>query len=112
MDKAIRQNIDRRALLKGASIATIAAAIPSAPPSLPAPRLWCLPRRLTRSSRSSPNDQLRVLARAADGRVAEIKRPLGPVVDFGRPEFAPMAQGNSYDKAKDGEEITREYLED
>jgi hypothetical protein len=29
MDKAIRQNIDRRALLKGASIATVAAAIPA-----------------------------------------------------------------------------------
>jgi hypothetical protein len=29
MDKAIRQNIDRRALLKGASIATMASAIPA-----------------------------------------------------------------------------------
>jgi hypothetical protein len=112
MDKAIRQNIDRRALLKGASIATVAAAIPAtiataigAVPALaeaPDPIFNLFAKR----------DRLRVLARAADARMAGIKRPLGPVVDFGRPEFAPMAEGNSYDQAKDGKEITREEIEE
>jgi hypothetical protein len=107
MDKAIRQNIDRRALLKGASLSAIAAAIPAiiATPALaeaPDPIFNLFAKR----------DQLRILARAADARMVEIKSPLGPVIDFGHPEFAPMAQGNSYDQAKDGKEITREEIEE
>jgi hypothetical protein len=34
------------------------------------------------------------------------------VADFSRPEFAPMANGNSYDQAKDGKEISREEIEE
>ena len=103
----------RRALLKGASLATLAAAIPATiATAIGAPSAALAEAPDPIFNLFAKRDQLRVLARAADARMAAIERPLGPVVDFGRPEFAPMAKGNSYDQARDGKEITREEIEE
>lgn len=121
--KAINHSTDRRSFIKGASLVTIAAAIPAtiataigATPALAEAAGECSPAVAAAPdpifALIAERDRLSVLARAADARRIEIERPAGPVADFRRPEFAPMAKGNTYDAAKDGEEITREYLED
>lgn len=114
--KAIRQSIDRRVVLKGATLATMAAAIPAtlaAAAAIAGAAASLDPIFALIAER----DRFRALSRVADEREADIQKRWNfdgtlPTIDFGRPEFAVMAEGREIDAARDGKQITRGEIEE